>query len=227
MSFLYVTVMYKEPYRDNYPRMVPNLDKAGPGDDAATILGKFTTGLPMLTPLVVNQTVKGSYGTLHDVWGTHSEVFSTAVAQGKVQSTAIGIPFEYTNRVLDIAFEANSDKSFVGVFSVRFVKQTKATLGFTKYPYTCVAEFDSFEAPSTWRFYERLWNALEQQGIPYTFHWGKVNNLDPAMLKRMYGSRIDEWIAARNQLLPAEMLKIFTNQFMTDLKLDTVIAPIA
>lgn len=223
----YITTMYKENYRDDYPRITPNLDKAGPGDDAATTLGKVTTMLPLLTPLTVNQTIKGSYGTLHDVWGTHGEVFSTALAQGKVQSTAIGVPVEYTNKVLDIAFDINSDKSFVGVFALRFVKQTKATVGFTQYPYTCVAEFDSFEALSTWRFYEGLWNALEQEGIPYSFHWGKINNLNAAMLRRMYGNKIDEWTKARNQLLPAAMLKVFTNQFMIDLELDTIQTPFA
>jgi FAD/FMN-containing dehydrogenase len=221
----YITTMYKETYREDYPRLVPDLNKAGPGDDAATTLGKVTTMLPVLTPLIVNQTIKSSYTMLHDVWGTHGEIFSTALAQGKVQSTAIGVPVEYTNKVLDIAFDINGDTSFVGVFALRFVKQTNATLGFTQYPYTCVAEFDSFEAPSTWHFYQGLWNALEQEGIPYTFHWGKVNNLNATNLRRMYGNKIDEWIKARNQILSADMLKVFTNQFMIDLELDAVIAP--
>lgn len=223
----YITVMYKEPYRDNYPRIVPDLEKAGPGEDAATTLGKLTTILPILTPLAVNQTIRSSYSTISDAWGTQSEVFSTTVAQGRVQSTALGIPIEYTNKVLDIALNINGDNSFAGVFAFRFVKQTTATLGFTQFPHTCIVEFDSFEAPGTWRFYTALWKALEDGGIPFTFHWGKVNNLDGERVRKMYGTKIDDWMAARRTLLSNDMLHCFTNEFMTNIGLDGGQAPVA
>ena len=223
----YITIMYKELYRDDYPRIIPDLEKAGPGDDAATTLGKLTTIMPILTPTVVNQTIKSSYHTIHDAWGTQSEIFSTTVVQGRVQSTALGVPLEYTNQVLNIALNINSDNLFVGVFSFRFVKQTTASLGFTQFPYTCIIEFDSFEAPSTWRFYTAIWKAVEEAGIPFTFHWGKVNNLNATKLRNMYGDKIDEWIDARNKLLSPEMLQTFTNEFMMGLGLDRINPPVA
>ena len=219
----YVTVMYKDPYRDDYPRIVTEIDKAGPGEDAPIILGKLTTILPSITPKVVSTTLKNAYKNINNAWGTHGEVFSATAARGKVLSAAIGVPLERTNEVLDIALDVNKQHPFAGIFACRFVKQTKATLGFTKFPVTCIAEFDSFEAPSTWRFYTSLWKALDDAPVPYSFHWGKINNLDAAKVRKIYGDNVDKWIAARNKLLPKEMLPVFTNEFMVETGLDKVV----
>lgn len=220
----YVTVMYKDDYRENYPRIVVPTNQAGPGEDAPILLGKLTDALPVLTPLIVNKTLKSSYRNIDDAWGTHGEVFNASLARGRVLSCAIGIPIEHTNTIVDMALRLNELFSYVGVFACRFVKQTKATLGFTQYATTCIAEFDSFEAQSTWNFYNALWAELDASGIPYTFHWGKVNNLNEERLRRMYGQKVDDWITARNRLLSKEMLPVFTNSFMKGTGLDTVLS---
>ena len=210
----YVTVMYKEKYREDYPRIVTDFNKAGPGEDAPILLGRITDLVPQITPLIVSTTIKSGYNEIDNAWGTHGEVFTTTMLRGKILSTAMGIAVENTNKVMDIASRLSKEHSFVGVFSCRFVKQTFATVGFTKFPFTCIAEFDSFEAQSTWRFFNALWKELDDAAIPYTFHWGKINNLDASRVRKMYGSKLDEWLAARNKLVPKEMLPIFTNEFM-------------
>ena len=216
----YVTVMYKEEYRDNYPRIVVPVDEAGAGEDAPILLGKLTDRIPLLTPLIVNRTLKTAYKDINDAWGTHGEVFNASLARGKVLSCAVGFSVEHTNEVMDIALRLNQQHSYVGVFACRFVKQTKATLGFTQFPHTCITEFDSFEARSTWNFYNAMWSELDFSGIPYTFHWGKVNNLNKDRLRKMYGDKVNEWISARHQLVPGEMLPVFTNSFMLENGLD-------
>jgi FAD/FMN-containing dehydrogenase len=223
-SGAHVTIMYKENYRENYPRITVPANEAGPGEDAAMLLGKITDAFPILTPLIVNKTLKTAFKDINDAWGTHGEVFNATLVRGKVLSCAIGIPIEHTGAVLDLALQLNEQFSYAGVFSFRFVKQTKATLGFTKFPFTCVAEFDSFEAQSTWNFYHALWNELDALNIPYTFHWGKVNNLNAERLSKMYGQKVEEWISARMQLLPEVMLPVFTNEFMVDNGLDARLA---
>lgn len=223
----YVTVMYKQPYREDYPRIVEDLNAAGPGEDAPVLLGRLTTALPVITPLIVNQTLKAAYKDFDSQWGTHGEMFSTTMTRGRVLSCALGVAAADTNKVMDIALRLNKEHSYVGVFACRFVKATSATLGFTKFPFTCVAEFDSFEAGSTWRFYNALWQALDDAGIPYTFHWGKVNNLNAEKIRKMYGSKVDEWTAARNKLLPVEMLPVFTNEFMVQTDLHKATVPVA
>ena len=216
--------MYKDDYRENYPKIIIPVDQAGPGEDAPMILGKLTDVMPALTPLIVNKTLKTAYKDINNEWGTHGEVFNTSLIRGRVLSCAIGVSVENTNRVIDIALRLNGQFSFVGVFTCRFVKQTKATLGFTQYEHTCIAEFDSFEAQSTWNFYNALWNALDAEGILYTFHWGKVNNLNAQRIRNMYGQKVDEWILARCRLIPKEMLPVFTNSFMAETGLDTIVS---
>jgi hypothetical protein len=210
----YVTAMYKAPYREPYPKIVPDINKAGPGEDAPIILGRLTALVPSITPLIVSTTLKNAYRNINDAWGTHGEVFTATLARGKVLSAAMGVSVENTNKVADIALEVNKQHPFAGIFAFRYVKQTQATLGFTKYPTTCIAEFDSFESPNTWKFYNELWKALDDAAIPYSFHWGKVNNLDAAKVRKIYGSNVDKWILARNRLLTAEMRAVFTNEFM-------------
>ncbi|MBA3284397.1 MAG: FAD-binding protein [Nitrosopumilus sp.] len=219
----YISIMYKELYHPNYdPIVIPN-DEAGPGEDAPVLLGKLTDIFPVLTASIVNTTLKQSYKDRINDWGTHGEIFNASLARGKVLSCAIGIAAENTTRVLDIAVALNKKHKYVGVFAFRFVKQTKATLGFTKFPNTCVAEFDSFEAKSTWKFYHALWDELDNAGIPYTFHWGKVNNLNAQKIRGMYGNKVNEWISARLDLIPEEMLPVLTNEFMVTNELDRLL----
>ncbi|HET7897891.1 MAG TPA: D-arabinono-1,4-lactone oxidase, partial [Flavisolibacter sp.] len=225
LSDAIVTVMYKEPFRNDYPRYVPDTNKAGPGEDAPVILGQLTETLPVLTPLVVSQAIKAGYVPITNAWGTHGEIFANVVARGRVLSTAIGIPVDRTNEVLGLALDINKRHPFAGVFSCRYVKQSGATLAFTQYPHTCILEFDSFDSPPTWQFYHAVWDALEGAGIPHTFHWGKLHNLNAERLRRSYGGKVDEWILARNKILPKEMLPVFTNQFMKDIVVDTVLSP--
>ncbi len=73
-------------------------------------------------------------------------------------------------------------------------------------------------------FFSSLRKVLDDAAIPYTFHRGKVNNLDASRIRKMYGSKVDEWIATRNRLIPREMLSIFTNGFMMQTGLDRIIA---
>lgn len=217
----HINIMYKEPYRGDYTPIVVPTDEAGPGEDAPIILGKLTDLFPVLTPLIVNQTLKRSYKDRDDDWGTHGEIFNGSLARGRVLSCAVGIAAENTTRVLKIALALNKRYSYVGVFAFRYVKQTTATLGFTQFPMTCVAEFDSFEAQSTWDFYNGLWQELVKEKIAHTFHWGKVNNLDAEKIRSMYGNKVNEWLLARHQLLPQKMLSVFTNEFMIKTGLDS------
>ena len=91
----------------------------------------------------------------------------------------------------------------------------------------CIAEFDSVEASHTHSFYNAIWNALDNAGIPYTFHWGKINNLDKVKVEAKYGDAAMEWMEARNQVLPTEMLPVFTNDALKEFGLDRVFGGIA
>ena len=52
---------------------------------------------------------------------------------------------------------------------------------------------------------------------------GEMNELNIERITRMYGKDADAWIAARNKLLDAKSIKIFTNPQLQDWGLDKVL----
>jgi hypothetical protein len=56
---------------------------------------------------------------------------------------------------------------------------------------------------------------LEQKGIPYTFHWGKMNDLDAVRVRARWGTaRVQQWVAARQRILPTDAARrVFANAF--------------
>jgi FAD/FMN-containing dehydrogenase len=208
----YVTTMYKRPYRNDYKPPVRNSSGIGPGDDAPCFVGRLTDAVPQLVPVLVNKLIVGSLTTYEKQFGTLGEIFSNTTLHGKLLSAAIGIPIEQVNAVTELLLAVNKSKGpFAGVFAFRFVKQSKALLAFTRYHYTCIVELDAAFSATTYAFYSEVWKELDRQNIPYTFHWGKVNELTPARLKKMYGDSVDRWKASRKQLMEPQALNVFTN----------------
>ena len=157
-------------------------------------------------------------------YGTLGEIFNNTDLHGKLLSSAIGIPLDQVNRVTDLLFEINkTDGPFAGVFAYRFIKKSKALLAFTHFDFTCILELDGAISATTQKFYAAVWKRLDNEKIPYTFHWGKVNEMDFKKIKNMYGSDVDTWIAARNKLLDADTMKVFTNPILTKWGLDKVL----
>ncbi|MBE9585848.1 FAD-binding protein [Mucilaginibacter sp. JRF] len=217
----YVTTMYKRPYTTSYSKPVSNTAGIGPGDDAPSFIGLLSGMAPIITPLMVNKVLAASLNIHSKQIGTLAEIFSNTTLRGKLLSAAIAIPLAETSRVADILIEINKDGNpFAGLFSFRFVKGTKATLGFIKFPQTCVFELDAAFSNDTHLFYERVWTRLEAENIPFTFHWGKVGELNPERLDYMYGDSIDKWLQARQQLLDADTRKIFNNALLQQWGMD-------
>ena len=73
-------------------------------------------------------------------------------------------------------------------------------------------QLDGVQSNITRQFYNVVWKALDEADIPYTFHWGKINNLDRDKVRNMYGNEVDRWIQAGNQILPPAGMKLFANQ---------------
>ncbi len=183
---------------------------------------QVTDLVPATIPLLVNILIKGQLKP--GSWtGTTGEMFSNPDTRGKGLSTAMGIPIEYVNRVNDILIRLNDQSPFPGVLAYRYVKQSKATLAFTQFAPTCVVELDGVQSDQTWDFYRTVWTELEAQGIPYTFHWGKINNLDDQKVRNKYPAGRDKWINARNRLLPASSLAVFSSPPLKTLGLDEIL----
>lgn len=220
---VYVTTMYKRTYTKDYSPPVHNLAGIGPGDDAPTFIGLVTDSIPLLVPTLVNK-VLGASLTPSKLdaqnkpirqLGILGEIFNNTTLRGKLLSAAVGFPIDKVNEVIALMLKANEDIGpFAGLFSLRFVKQSTATLGFTKFERTCVMELDATYSRSIYNFYSQIWKMLEDNNIPFTFHWGKINELYPARISNMYGNAASSWMAARNKLLDANSLKVFTNPIL-------------
>lgn len=220
----YATIMYKRSYKDNYQPPVVDFNKAGPGDDLAAVIGIITDTVPALTHLVVSKLVKSSYTLYEGVLGTSGEIFTNNNIRGKLLSTAIGIPLDRVLEVNDLLIQMNKDQGpLSGILSYRYVKKSAATLAFTKFDPTCILELDCAASNTTRNFYNAVWNELEARNIPYTFHWGKINNLDEARTRKMYGAAMDSWIEQRNKIMSPESMKIFNIQFLEDCGLDKIV----
>lgn len=219
----YVTVMYKRNY-PGQPYTPPSAKPGlGPGDDAPTFIGTITQALPGLVPGIVNALIKKSYAPYNDVWGTHGEIFTNTDTHGKVLSSAIGVPLSQVNLVRQLLLDLNKTKGpFVGVLAFRFVKGTQATLGFTRFPETCVIELDSVFSNESYRFYDSVWNELYKQNIQFTFHWGKLLQLDASKVRNMYTDKnVDDWINARKAIMQSDAcMRVFTNEVMQEWGLD-------
>jgi FAD/FMN-containing dehydrogenase len=222
-----VTAMYKRPFGTPYTPP-SSATSFGPGDDAPSFIGTITQSIPALVPFVVNKLIGAAYAPYDNVWGTHGEIFNNTDTHGKVLSSAMGVPLNYVNQLRRLIIDLNQAKGpFAGVLAFRYVKGTQATLGFTAFPETCVVELDGVFSDKSFRFYEALWDELFRQNIPFTFHWGKLLQLDPVKLRKLYpGSKVDDWLAARKTLMqdPAVM-QVFTNDLMIQWGLDVVPPP--
>lgn len=228
----YVTTMYKRPYTDNYTP--PSLSPPGvaPGDDAPTFMGTLTDVIPALVPQVVNALTKQQYPPYEKVLGTHGETFSSTAFHGKVLSAAVAVPANRVSEVISLLLALNKTAGpFTGLFAFRYVKGTDATLGFTRFPKTCVVELDGIFSNKTTTFCDAVWDALEAAHIPFAFHWGKMLTITKTRLRNMYSAAaIDNWVKARNTLMRDEnSLKLFTNDAMTQWGLDAVLlaSPVA
>ncbi|QHV99613.1 FAD-binding protein [Spirosoma endbachense] len=220
----FVRVLYKhhtKPAGATPPPLKPGFTY---GDDTMgliqTLLDKLTPR--KLVPTLVNTLYPQALEDTDGWIGTMSDFFGNTNIRGKASSAAIGVDAKDSPRVLEEVVALNAESAFPGIMGLRWVKKTPATLGFTRFPITCVLELDGIESELTRQFLERTWNRLDALGIPYTQHWGKVNfNLDGSRIRRQYGdSAVDAWLTARNQLLDSPTRAVFTNDFMEKCGLD-------
>ena len=89
-------------------------------------------------------------------------------------------------RALELMMEINAAHGpFPCILAMRFVPGTLATLGFTRFPSTCVIDIDGPYSTRTRSYFARIWQALHDSGIDYGLHWGKVIGLSAAETRRL------------------------------------------
>jgi hypothetical protein len=162
----------------------------------------------------VNLIVPAEYPLLKKVLGTPGEVFYSNTDFQKALSAEIGVALEDTSRVLDLMLAIPEVRDYPGLLAFRWVKGSKALLAFTRFDTTCTIELPAAYGDRTIAYYNAVWQALEDAGIPYTLHWGQVNNFTPERIRNMYGATVDDWIISRNRILDSRTRAVFTSPFL-------------
>ncbi len=219
----FITTMYKRPFPADYEIDYTESGGLGPGYDLLGALGALTDSVPDLTPFLVNKVTEMRLRPFKKPkLRTLGETFDFSSPRSRAAGAAVGVPLARTAEALEVLERVNDD---VGpapvVFGCRFVRRSKGTLAFTRFKHTCAIGIDGVNSKRTDKYLNSAWRALRDAGIPYTEHWGKMNNLDAESLRLEYGDDVDAWLAARRRLLPdAAHRRLFSNRFLEDLGLD-------
>lgn len=225
-----VLIMYEGPYDpDNYTPPVWNAGEAGLGasglDIMGAVVGKIPSPLNKLAVPLLNSQVDKEFAPYFKQ-AVIRDLFRGEKTLGKTLACGVGMPVVRAVEAMEIAFKAYQESTAVLplILSHRFVKGTRALLGFTRFDTTAVMELDALNTPETRAFYNQVWNDLDAAGIPFTLHWGKYNSfLTPERVRSRYGdAAVDQWIASRATLLEnATVRQIFNNGFTASVGLAT------
>jgi len=176
--------------------------------------------IPQMTALVLKLSYKNKTQQ-----GTLGELFTGNGPPSALAGSSMCVDVSNIEKTLKILkkFTPRDMPEFGGVFSLRFVKTSAATLACTRFgKVTCVIEADGLLNGRTKAYYAKVWNELRVANIPFTFHWGKLNDLEGKKIVSnstqsyyvddMYGPNVEIWKNARNKILTnPDVRKLFIN----------------
>ena len=217
-----VLVMYEADY-DPATYVAPAWNAGEPGlgasglDIMGALVGRIPSPLNKLAVPLLNTQVNQEFSPYFKK-AIIRDLFRGEKTLGRTLACGVGMPLARAIEAMEIAFKIYKDSGVVLplILSHRFVKGTKALLGFTRFDITAVLEMDAVNTPETRAFFNKVWEALDAAGIPFTLHWGKYNDfLTPDRVRDRYGnSAVDQWLASRETLLENPAVRqIFNNEF--------------
>jgi len=224
----YVTeIIYKKPYRNDYPNPIPRI-KTAIYKDLSTWIVQFAAKHNRLIPKLM-KAMKGQIFPDLDVEieGTLGEIFWDSTHQGPAFAFTLGIDHKDTPKALDLFIKlVNEEGPVPGAMALRFIKASEATLAFTRFPMTCILEMDGI----LWQgnqdmicledMQKRIIETFMAAGIKFTIHWGKNAAWSfPGLIDYMYGDNDDVWKNHRSALLSKQMADLFSNDFLDSIKL--------
>ena len=217
-----IEIMYKTNYVEPYPDPFPII-KESIYRDLIYVFVKLAENFPKSIPWLVKRLRKTILPEVNEeTTGMLKEIFWDAPYQGPAFACSFGIDHQHSEKAMQVLGKLTRDEGPIpGIFALRFVKQTKATLGFTKFPVTCMIEIDGVlwkptkKIMSLHDYSRRMIEVLKANDIPFTIHWGKNAAWDITNLaEHMFGDSVETWKTQRELLLRPEMQKVFSNKFI-------------
>ncbi len=225
-----IEAMYKKPYTNDYPDPFTTIEKSV-YKDLIHLLIKISEKFPKKIPFFIKRLEKQILPDVNEeTIGTLYETFWDAPYQGPAFACSFGVDVKDSEKALKILVDLTKNEGPIpGIYAMRFVKKSEATLAFTKFPVTCMIEIDgvlwnkSRKLIGLKEFSRRMIQVLQQNNISFTIHWGKNSDWGfPDLVKDMYGDNAVEWKKQRNKLLSKEMSRVFSNNFLKTIGLSNI-----
>jgi hypothetical protein len=196
-------------------RLVSKLDGKLTGGLVAKELGK-----------IINAQVNGMFGKADNTVLLPGKMFgATDLPKGTGASTEIVIDYADTERTVRAMWDVFAEQSklgkhLLGAMSLRFVPASKAHLAMNINAMNCFIELPSIKDPGVLDVYTAVWNRLENDGIPFTCHWGQLSGMNASRLSKYFKGREARWKAAREKLLDATGRKVFCAPLLAQVGLE-------
>ncbi|MCX6218291.1 FAD-binding protein [Spirosoma sp.] len=220
-------IIYKKPYRTGYPNPVPFVQNAI-FKDIPTWVSAFAAKHKRIIPRILDALKSEAFPKVDDtIEGTLGEIFWDTSQSSAAFGCGFGIDIADSPKALDLFIDLMNDKGPIpGILSMRFVKASEATLGFTRFPTTCILEVDGVPWKGNQNmislddFLTDVIKTFKDSGIAFTLHWGKNAPWSfPNLIDLMYGNADDKWKDMRSILLSKEIAHLFSNDFLSTVNL--------
>ncbi len=217
-----VELMYKHEFSPDYPDPIPRIQTAL-YKDLILLFGKIAAqhknSIPKLIKLLGGDVMPK---VDDDLTGTLGEIFDDAINQGPAFACSFAVHHQDSQKTLQLLIDlANEEGPVPGIYAMRFVKASEATMAFTKFPVTAVIEMDGVlwkgnkKIISLEDFCKKGIEKLIENGIKFTIHWGKNAAWSfPGLAEEMYGDNVAAWKSQRSLLLTPATEKLFSNDFL-------------
>lgn len=230
VEFIY-KMKYYEDYKTDFGNPIP-FQKEFVYLDLLYLFIKIAEKLPKSIPKLINL-LKSSILPKEEktTVGKLSEIFWDTGFQGKAFACSFGVDHTHSSKALELLAKLTREHPVPGIFAMRFIKKSEATMAFSKFPFTCMVEIDGIQWSDKEKiiglkeYSKKLIGVLKDNNIPFTIHWGKNADWEfPGLVEHMYGNEVKKWKKIRNKLLTIPMQDVFSNAFLDSTKLSEPLA---
>ncbi len=152
----------------------------------------------------------------HPEEGALGEVFPKSEVPVGGTSVEYAVDAERLRPALETVLETLREAPFAfpGLIGVRFVPQSPATLGFTRFDLSCTIEIPAVESDAIHELLTRVTRNLDEM-VAFTMHWGQQIPWETVDLEGMYGTEaVEQWRRARETLLGEAGREMFRNRLL-------------